>query len=1109
MAVVAMASSSAYADVDLSGKKLTDLGKIELSKEYKVPNDFTSLYGEVVPTSDGKLMLSYNSFSPQLFALREGDVLMKEITGKLPTGTYVGMYEYEVKANTTYYFYNNFNMGGSFRFYQSEPVEYVSCNPKEGDVYATTGSGSIVVNFNQPVKCTGQNLVINGTTYRDKKPAVSYSGSTIIVNAASAVEHAMKAGSLKKGDSFVIRLSGITGTDGEKYNGNGKLELTFVCAGQSVSKVSEVLPSSMYSYFDPAKEDGLVTLVFDGDLYNGTDQNLKAVAALAWGDIDNDANGEYYYENVPVTIDGKSLSVDLRGKSRIASQLTTSGTNYSNFSLSIRNVRDADGNFVASTGLGTTGSFHYQLPYVELKKSVVAADFEPANGGSLAKVSDLDVYITGVAGIEFDGFKFEYDDETGRSTEIVYLTDCTIDNIDADVKSYLVPIPDEVKGKTNVVVTLNNLRSSDGFDHSYDVKAKYDGFVIMKSNIKNGDEFEKLAADSQITITPNLSKEYPGLYVMYQIVDLNPTKPEKAIVKTLSWLNRQEDGSYMAALPADIVLYNDHTYEIRFEAWATEMDKNYREPSIGTEVICIKGLSKPYVNSDNVLVSIMPSEDTVIGADDNVFTLTFDGLVNIKASEAKVLLGMGVSTSFQSVEPAADSEPWTDPDDGVTVYSSKWVLTMDPEFLKSNLDQKITFSVVATDVTGARLLGNVGEEASSYFLFEYETTGLYNDNYTVWPAKDETVDFVETVILTSEAGINLSYNLGMDTFVVKNDKGEVVATAENVEIDPLGIMDVPNYRVFVKLTNAITAPGVYTLSFPNQFFLIGEQFDSRSAKGAEYTFTVTGNNTDIVPTFDAGKVASLSEVTITFNGATDLSVNQASTRAAGDPIEVLTARGVKTYVDNVKVNGNQAVLTLPEAIDAEGKYGIHVPSGYFSNNGTPILTPLTATYTVAAEQEANITFVPANKSAMVEFKQVEITFKDYNEVGLGSGRATIYNVKDGKSRTLPDAEYGVEFNQMVQKLNSTGATISTDGAYYISFPDGYFLDGNGNSIPGFEYHFTIDKNLGITGIGADENGNYVVYTLGGVLIANGKAEVLNSLESGMYIINGKRIYIAR
>lgn len=91
-----------------------------------------------------------------------------------------------------------------------------------------------------------------------------------------------------------------------------------------------------------------------------------------------------------------------------------------------------------------------------------------------------------------------------------------------------------------------------------------------------------------------------------------------------------------------------------------------------------------------------------------------------------------------------------------------------------------------------------------------------------------------------------------------------------------------------------------------------------------------------------------------------------------------------------------------------------------------------------------------------------------------------------------------------------GKTYTEIGNYVLNIPEGmFFTNESGNDInPAWTVIWSIGNN-GIAEIFNDAK-SFDVYSIGGaVLIKNGTAAQLNSLPSGIYIINNKKTIINR
>lgn len=786
-----------------------DLGALELGKTYEFPN-----YKETTATftapANGKVLMEGETFEVYTDADRKNSVDKEHIGYALGGQSYL----FEVTEASTYYFYCKFPMNGKLRLTMEQELELMSISPESGSTFSHAGSGSCIITFNAPISVEKGVLSTNGVNVN---VTPSTYNSTIQIDLTSRIETWLRNGVLQKGQEFTLTLTGIkTITDGKLYNGDGKLTVTYVSAGQPAKLVNAKTPAVFKSYWMPGDADGIVTLTFDRDL-----KPEGAVATLHTGNVEG-ATGEYYIETLPVTINGATATVDFTGKSRRTSEMLTTNETPADMSFQISQLRDIDGNYVTATQAGMIGSFAYTIPYLQLEKVEVIGSFTPANGESLEGVDNLSLQITGLSAIRFDGFKFEYADGNEMKSTVVPVESCQLEDIGQNWSEYTIPIPTEVKGKKNITVTLANLVSTDGIDHSKDVKAQYDAFVITFCYPADGTEFESLTEGTEISVEVNYADLYPEMYLEYEIIDLNPVNPNDAVLKSYSWLTRNEYGGYDATVYGSYKMIRGHEYSVVFTAWESEAEKHSGAAPVGTATISWYGLSEPFVASEYKFESINPALGTVLEPTDTEFTLVFDGMVSIANNDAKILLGSGESMAFEAVTPL--EEPVYDEETGLA-FTSQWKLTVPAEYM-STLSAALMFSVKAYDMD-FHLLVDENEEyptETSFLLFEYETANTSKE-FNVTPANGTTVKSLEAIVVSEEVGIMPSYNVPVGEIVVKNFDGDVVANVTDVvlpEPDPENpFADITTLTL--PLSKAVTANGEYVIYFPSAVFYLGKE----------------------------------------------------------------------------------------------------------------------------------------------------------------------------------------------------------------------------------------------------------------------------------------------
>lgn len=898
----------------------TDLGAIELDKVYDLP--FTTIEGTFTPEKSGTLLQDGGSDINLYSDAAHTQPLNREFKGY--GGAYGQSYTYQVTAGTTYYLYAKYNMSSSrvlFSMGGATNLEVTKISPADGSVFSHDTNRQVVVNFSSTVTAGSASVTTGSKT---GKAYVSVQGMTMWIDIENTIRSWCNDGTLKTDDEFTVTVNNIkSDLDGTLLNGDGMLTLTYKSTGKSTKLVSSTVPSVFKSYFAPTDPEAIVTLVFDTDL-----DPQSGVAVIGYGDVEGES-GEYYYEEFPVKIEGKKLTADLSGKLRRPQDMVTSATVYETIGLAINNIKDASGRYVEGGGAGQIGSFSWGFPYKELAKVDVSSEFTPANGTSLQGVNSIEVWINGISAIQFDGFRFTYTDGEETKTADVPLSQITREPDGNEAAIFTVPVPAAVKGKTNINVTPYNLVSIDGLDHSRDVNAIYDGFAILSSLPANGEAFDILPEDYTIQIVTNYASKYPEMYVVYEIEDMNPSDPEEAMVKSESWMTRQDNGSYTAVIPRDIKLILGHEYHINFTAWASEADKNYKEPTIGSAYVSISGKSAPFVASDLTLVSIDPAEGTMLSPEEVVFTLSFDGLVNIGENQAQILEGSGMSSPFSKMEAIDSIE---DSDTGIQ-YANVWKLTIAKEKMEM-MTAELQISIAATDMDGRVVLGNTGKEEHSYFIFSYPVNAMFED-FTLTPEDNSTVNSLYEFVASSERTIGLSYNVPVEEAVLMDASSNVVAHVVSVEEytqhQPREGEDDSTWGItslLLTLDKEITDAGSYTLHIPAGYFNLGEQFDAKKNIEKNCSYTVRGASVSVTLDPAPGQVKELSSITITFDDEEEI--------AAGSGKATITReKDNKVYeLPDLEIdwNADLNVLIQPigETITEYGTYDFHMPAGYIA-----------------------------------------------------------------------------------------------------------------------------------------------------------------------------------
>lgn len=820
---------------------------IELGKEYTY-GAFQTFSGTYTATEACVIKVSANgSDFPSAYSDADHTT---DITSSVTISGAWRYYDISLEAGQTVYFYINddhLNRCTVTFTQETKDVQLESAAPEAGSTFAYGGEPTITLTFNNAVK-VGRAQIVAGSQAVTVQANVS--GKIVYLVPKAEIKSLVDQGALKEGDAFTVRLTDVRMASDESvlYGTDGTFEISYVCGPRPVElvKAEGLLASGnkFLSYWPTGDERGIIKLTFSGDLQQPAEGSRQV--SVNFGEVEGE---EYYSEALNYTVNGNVLTCDLTGKLRTPANMVPSGTNYGTMAVKIYNLRDAAGNLVSTSVSGSLGSLTYQLPY-----EVVKADFTPAftpkSGTSLAGVKEIEIWTTDYTKLHFDAVKFDYTDGTEQKAVV---TTAYVIAADPDMEgagTITIPVPDELDGKTNITLTLNNLVCDDGLDHSSDFTAKYDAFVLNRLTYTDpaegsvpvtlkGAQLNAFASGGTLAATTNM----PGKvgYATYTLEDLNPESPDEAYLITTSSMrypagdNGEPDNT--KPLQAEIygvgcTFYKGHTYRLAVVGYASEDAYNQGATALGTDYVEFEGNSTPFAYSTVTYVGADPeSGSTIPASEDAVVTLEYDGMVTV---EATINGGMGVTYPVTKLEPIDGDE------DGL---SNLWKMTVSQSQL-SMLGGQLALSVVAKDRDGLYVQGNMGKNQTTYQSLEYKVSdGNEGLGFTITPADGAEVASLYEFTVSSPDGvsaINESYN-GTKVVLYKAD-GTQVATVNNVEqIIPDDQLDNWSYVVTslkMTLDHPVTEAGSYYLDFPEQFFIIGEQFSQKDSGAGRVNYTV-------------------------------------------------------------------------------------------------------------------------------------------------------------------------------------------------------------------------------------------------------------------------------
>lgn len=827
-------SATAFADVDL--------GAIELGKIYDIPGDMERVTGTFTAPKTGKMKMT------GVGALYT-DAARTEVFQGLFNGIYGSdaAYVFDVTEGTTYYYgareFTPAKMTMNMKGLSIEAlhVAWVEPSPSINAVYNLGAHSNIQICLNQ------ENVQFDGVEFWyididgiERKR--SWSNARIsdkylnITNVGSTLTTLLNDFSMMPLNNFGFRIKGLRTEEGTYLEGteDGLYEIQYQVSGIPVTITEQKYPENFLSYWPVGDPDGIVTLKFSKNLSNKPGQT--PIASISCGNVEGQLGVDFYREEVPVTVEGNTVTVDLTGKRRTLSDMfsgTTEGGDRwdaSLISLSIAGIRDTYGVPVQTVGGTATGSIAYGLQYKEIEKASVAKEAIPADGEDLSDTA-IELWFSGVKNFSFDGFTVSYKNADGTLTEVL------IDIADVDVKydnadgsaTYNFNIPQEAVAGKDVVITPTNFKTLDGYDYLPLLITRYNGFVLLYSEPSAETDVTGFSEGSKIVADFNISTKYPDLYATFELKDLNPEEGANDMIVAPVAMQRLKIGDFEATLNEAVRLYRGHTYQATFSAWENEADFKDGKDAIGSAVINWYGQTPVYVFSDVILESLTPAEGSTLTTEDRVFNVVFDGIVHID-DKASFLNG---GVPFEKIEAVGENIT-TDPERGT--LSPAWSLTVGQEFM-DELEGNLMLTFAAVDASGVTIQGNHGIDEESCFLYEYVVLGSFVDFAVSEPEAGSTIDTLDHFIVSSDKGI--AYNNNPEATVkVYNAEGDVVATVSNVEAR-VSEEDL-TLTLCVNLDKSIIEAGVYTCVFEKGAFAIGSGEETWRSASKSFEVTVSG-----------------------------------------------------------------------------------------------------------------------------------------------------------------------------------------------------------------------------------------------------------------------------
>lgn len=291
--------------------------------------------------------------------------------------------------------------------------------------------------------------------------------------------------------------------------------------------------------------------------------------------------------------------------------------------------------------------------------------------------------------------------------------------------------------------------------------------------------------------------------------------------------------------------------------------------------------------------------------------------------------------------------------------------------------------------------------------------------------------------------------------------------------------------------------------------------------GHEVSFVVTSANhsvevkyegnateTEINPE-DGAKLTEITTVVVSFPNAQEVSL--ATTASAFD--YKFTSKDGNTWkgsVTEAKTEDSEVpsyTYTIATSPETSGEYVFTISGGHFTIDGDLANPAISATYTISTGSGIKTEITPEDGTTLPELTYLLITFPEAQEADLAA-TSTADDIKleseDGSWKGELTARKAQSTEAPAFKISITNAPTE-NGNYKLTIPKGFFTVDGQESDP-IEATYAIDLASGIGEIISGSLENATIFTIDGrLLVKKADKGTIDSLEKGIYIINGKKV----
>lgn len=412
-----------------------------------------------------------------------------------------------------------------------------------------------------------------------------------------------------------------------------------------------------------------------------------------------------------------------------------------------------------------------------------------------------------------------------------------------------------------------------------------------------------------------------------------------------------------------------------------------------------------------------------------------------------------------------------------------------------------------------------GKQSPEFYEKNFLTVAPYT--YVAEPAEG-IVASIETIALTFDPAIE-----GMN----KDAAGNVVLYKDGEEVESLPVADLMivgwgamgSQSLAMEFSKAYTAAGEYKIVIPaGAVQLAGGIINNEIA--LNYTIVSEGGEWTAVADPAPGVVAELTDILVTFEGASQLSVSPEAGpndfpyygTVAEDGTVTKVPYSIFTWLEG----GNKLSLGIQNAeekLSEPGKYAIIIPAAYCLVDGIAMTEDIRFDYTIeGAQPEYTIVLNPADGATVngEQLYEITVTFDGAKAIELNGDQATSLYQLDENGNPIANIYQNMSVEGNVAKftvMELHKPYLEAAGTFQFTIPVGMVTITDNNDVVGKNKENIVatyySNGVGVDTIGVDAK-DLNIYTVNGMLIKrNGTYEDVKALEPGIYIINGKKFYV--